>query len=77
MDQNSPEDIFTLGNYLSREQYGDRPLLYGQAYQSQPALDVKDGMCIPRVKKGDTHLSKKRKRIERRKRCLFCCRYQR
>ena len=26
MDQNSPEDIFTLGNYLSRDQYGDRPL---------------------------------------------------
>lgn len=23
MDQNSPEDIFTLGNYLSRDQYGD------------------------------------------------------
>ena len=30
MDQNSPEDIFTLGRYLSREQYGDRPLFYGQ-----------------------------------------------
>ena len=35
MDQNSPEDIFTLGTYLGREQYGDRPLLYGQAYTSQ------------------------------------------
>ncbi len=32
MDQNSPEDIFTLGSYLSRDQYGDRPLFYGQAY---------------------------------------------
>ena len=32
MDQNSPEDIFTLGKYLSRDQYGYRPLLYGQAY---------------------------------------------
>ena len=30
MDQNSPEDIFTLGSYLSRDQYGDRPLVYGQ-----------------------------------------------
>ena len=38
MDQNSPEDIFTLGNYLSRDQYGDRPLLYGQAYTSEPAI---------------------------------------
>ncbi|MFR6708537.1 MAG: hypothetical protein ACLUSK_08940 [Bacteroides stercoris] len=29
MDQNSPEDIFTLGEYLGREQYGTRPLFYG------------------------------------------------
>jgi len=35
MDQNSPEDIFTLGNYLSRDQYGYRPLFYGQAYTSE------------------------------------------
>lgn len=34
MDQNSPEDIFTLGEYLSREQYGSRPLFYGEAYTS-------------------------------------------
>ncbi len=31
MDQNSPEDIFTLGEYLGREQYGTRPLFYGPA----------------------------------------------
>ena len=35
MDQNSPEDIFTLGNYLSRDQYGYRPLIWGQAYSSE------------------------------------------
>ena len=35
MDQNSPEDIFTLGSYLSRDQYGYRPLLWGQAYSSE------------------------------------------
>ena len=35
MDQNSPEDIFTLGKYLNREQYGSRPLFYGPAYTSQ------------------------------------------
>jgi hypothetical protein len=39
MDQNSPEDIFTLGNYLSRDQYGYRPLLYGQAYTSEYKAD--------------------------------------
>ena len=35
MDENSPEDIFSLGDYLAREQYGSRPLLYGQAYSSE------------------------------------------
>ena len=47
MDQNSPEDIFTLGNYLSRDQYGDRPLLYGQAFSSQVKLNVEGNLCIP------------------------------
>lgn len=35
MDQNSPEDIFTLGSYMSREQYGSYPLFKGEAYCSQ------------------------------------------
>ncbi len=52
MDQNSPEDIFTLGNYLSRDQYGDRPLLYGQAYSSQVALEADGNYCRPVMKKG-------------------------
>ena len=39
MDQNSPEDIFTLGNYLSRDQYGYRPLAFGQAYSSEYKID--------------------------------------
>ena len=30
MDQNSPDNVFALGSYLNREQYGDRPLFYGQ-----------------------------------------------
>ena len=45
MDQNSPEDIFTLGSYLGREQYGDRPLFYGQAYSSEMALKVVGNQC--------------------------------
>ena len=52
MDQNSPEDIFTLGSYLSRDQYGDSPLFYGEAYTSQVALDIEGNMCIPRMKTG-------------------------
>ena len=38
MDQNSPEDVFTLGEYLGREQYGDRPLFYGPTYASHPEI---------------------------------------
>jgi hypothetical protein len=48
MDQNSPEDIFTLGDYLGREQYGTRPLFYGQTFSSRVALDVKGKYCEPR-----------------------------
>ena len=47
MDQNSPEDIFTLGNYLSREQYGDRPLLYGQPYSAPVAMKVEGQYYMP------------------------------
>lgn len=61
MDQNSPEDIFTLGSYLSREQYGDNPLAYGQAYTSQVKLDVEDGMCRPRMKYGAPIYQRKEK----------------
>ncbi|BCS85879.1 membrane protein [Prevotella herbatica] len=61
MDQNSPEDIFTLGNYLSRDQYGDRPLLYGQAYTSQVALKVDGSVCKPEMTQGAPIYSRKEK----------------
>lgn len=61
MDQNSPEDIFTLGSYLSRDQYGDRPLAYGQAYTSQIAFDVEGNMCIPSRTKGAPIYQRKEK----------------
>lgn len=61
MDQNSPEDIFTLGEYLGREQYGTRPLFYGQAFSSRIALDVKDGYCEPRHSNGHAKYIRKEK----------------
>lgn len=61
MDQNSPEDIFTLGSYLSRDQYGDPPLAYGQAYTSQIAFDVEGNMCIPSRTKGAPIYQRKEK----------------
>jgi hypothetical protein len=41
MDQNNPENVFSLLSYLNREQYGDRPLLLGQ-YFNAPAIDTKE-----------------------------------
>ena len=61
MDQNSPEDVFTLGSYLSRDQYGDSPLIYGQAYTSQVAYDVDGNMCVPKHKEGAAIWQRKEK----------------
>ena len=61
MDQNSPEDIFTLGDYLGREQYGQRPLFYGQAYTSQVALEKDGQYCRPVVSKGKPIWQRKEK----------------
>ncbi len=36
MDQSSPEDIFTLGSYLNREQYGSHPIFLGAPYTARP-----------------------------------------
>ena len=61
MDQNSPEDIFTLGSYLSRDQYGDRPLFYGQAYTSQVAFDRDGDYCVPAKSTGAPVYQRKEK----------------
>ena len=61
MDQNSPEDIFTLGEYLGREQYGTRPLFYGQTYASKPALKQVDGGCMYDVTEGAPVYQRKEK----------------
>ena len=71
MDQNSPEDVFTLGSYLSRDQYGDSPLLYGQAYTSQVAFDVDGNMCVPRREEGAPIWQRKEKASEGEKDSYF------
>ena len=42
LDENDPEDLFSLLYYLNREQYGDRPLFFGQ-YFNAPILGSKPG----------------------------------
>ncbi|MFW5700605.1 MAG: protein O-mannosyl-transferase family, partial [Cyclobacteriaceae bacterium] len=41
MDQNDPENMFSLLRYLNREQYGDRPLVYGEYFNAPVKEHVK------------------------------------
>ncbi|WP_033148188.1 DUF2723 domain-containing protein [Prevotella sp. P6B1] len=74
MDQNSPEDIFTLGDYLGREQYGQRPLFYGQAYTSQVALEQEGNYCKPVMTKGKPVYQRKEKASAEEKDSYFVVR---
>ncbi len=74
MDQNSPEDIFTLGDYLGRDQYGQRPLLYGQAYTSQVALTTDGQYCRPVMSKGKPVYQRKEKASANEKDSYFVVR---
>jgi len=39
MDENNPENLFALLSYLNREQYGDRPLVFGQYFNTPQDLE--------------------------------------
>jgi hypothetical protein len=59
MDENDPEQVYNLLGYINREQYGDRPLFYGQYYTAQqtglaegsPQYTVIDGKYVETGKK--------------------------
>jgi len=61
MDQNSPDNVFSLKYYLNREQYGDRPLLYGSVYNAPVKLNIEGNMCVPVKKQGDATYAPKPK----------------
>lgn len=42
IDENNPEDVLSYVSYLKREQYGSRPLLFGQYFTAQ-LVDQKKG----------------------------------
>jgi hypothetical protein len=46
IDENNPENVFNLLSYLNREQYGDRPLLIGQFWDSPTTDERKDGTPV-------------------------------
>ena len=43
MNQNAPDNVFALGSYLNREQYGENPLLYGQSFKSAIVYQAQRG----------------------------------
>ncbi|MBR5070182.1 MAG: DUF2723 domain-containing protein, partial [Bacteroidales bacterium] len=43
MNENAPDNIFSLSRYLNREQYGSAPLLYGQTFASEVIRDESEG----------------------------------
>lgn len=43
IDINNPDNVFSLLSYLNREQYGDRPLLYGPVYTAEVVGNETDG----------------------------------
>ncbi len=49
INENDPKDIMSFVSYLKREQYGSRPLLYGEYFTAQP-IGLKEG--APNYKKG-------------------------
>ncbi len=61
MDQNSPDNVFALKYYLNREQYGDRPLLYGAVYNAPLKLKVQGNMYAPIETKGGATYAPKAK----------------
>ena len=52
MCENAPDNIFSLGSYLNREQYGKTPLFYGPAYCSEIDCVAKGEYLVPRQKEG-------------------------
>lgn len=43
INMNNPSDVYSLVSYLNREQYGDRPLLYGPHFDASPiGQDITD-----------------------------------
>jgi len=67
MDQNNPENVFSLLSYLNREQYGSSPLYRGQYYNA-PVLDANPGRKVYTMKEGKYVEIYRRPKIEYDKR---------
>ncbi len=66
LDENSPNSMFALSSYLSRDQYGKTPLLYGPVYTaSTPQFEsTPEGTASTRMKVGKTQWARQVKANE-------------
>jgi hypothetical protein len=62
MDQNSPNNMFSLERYLNREQYGETPLIYGESFASDISWKAQGSNCVPVYKKGGALWNQKAKK---------------
>ncbi len=60
MNQNAPDNVFSLSSYLNREQYGDRPLFYGPSFKSTVLYQVDNTGNYNFMKKPATTVYEKR-----------------
>lgn len=59
LNNSDPDNAFALLSYLNREQYGDRPLMYGQYFDSQ-VIDYKQGDNVYRKGKDKYEVASKK-----------------
>jgi hypothetical protein len=52
LNENAPDNIFTLKSYLNREQYESAPLLYGRTYASEPEYVTEGDYYKVKTEKG-------------------------
>ncbi len=62
IDENNPDNAFALLSYLNREQYGDRPLFFGQYYNA-PLVDISEGAPVYVQQDGKYKVAQKKQKL--------------
>ena len=74
MNQNAPQDIFTLRTYSAREQYGKTPRsLWADLCFWKYSAKNQGGSCVPVTTEGEPTWSRVIKEGQKRERPLFSC----
>ncbi len=63
LDENNPDNVFNFVSYVNREQYGDRPLFYGQYYNAKITSQEEGAMQYAKIEGSDKYVEAGRKVI--------------